>query len=64
MGRKPKNYVTFLSKKGVQRTVFRDLLKIFEFCKMFWIANNAGDIVSSKHFLNIFHMVSTKVQEL
>ena len=44
--RKPENCVTFLSPKGVERTVSRDLLKIFEFCKMFWIADNAWYIVN------------------
>ena len=29
-----------------RRTASRDLLKISEFCKMFWIANNACDIVN------------------
>ena len=45
-GRKPENCVTFLSPKGIKRTVSRDLLKIFEFCKMFWTANNACDIAN------------------
>ena len=39
-GHKPESSVTFLSLKGIKRIVSRDLLKIFEFCKMFWIANN------------------------
>ena len=34
MGGKPENCVAFLSPKGIKRTVSRDLLKIFEFCKM------------------------------
>ena len=37
MGGKPENCVTFLSPKGVKRTAPRDLSKIFQFCKMFWI---------------------------
>ena len=41
VGRKPENCFTFLSPKDVKRTVSRDLLKICEFCKMFWIANNS-----------------------
>ena len=45
VGRKSENCVTFLSPKGVKRTVFRDPLKVFEFCKMFWIANDACDMV-------------------
>ena len=32
-------------------TVSRDLIKIFEFCKVFWIANNACDIVNGKIYL-------------
>ena len=44
--RKPENCVTFLSPKGVKRTVSRDLLKTFGFCKMFWIAKTACDIVN------------------
>ena len=47
VGRKPENCVTFYH----QRTVSRDLLKIFEFCKMFWIANNACDIINRKNYL-------------
>ena len=46
-----KKCVTVLSPKGVKRTVSRDLLKIFEFCKMFWIANNACDTVNWKNYL-------------
>ena len=38
--------VSLLSPKGVKGTVSRDLLKVFEFFKMFWIANNACDIVN------------------
>ena len=45
VGGKPENCVTFSSPKGITRTVSRDLLKIFEFCKIFWIANIACDIV-------------------
>ena len=55
--------VTFLSPKGVKRTISRDLLKMFEFCKMFWIANNTCDIETEK-IIYIFHMAPTKVQEL
>ena len=44
--RKPENCFTFFSPKGVKWTVFRDLVKIFEFCKMFWIANIACDKVN------------------
>ena len=52
MGGKPENCVTFLSPKGVKRTISsQDLLQIFEFCKMFWIANNACDIVNRKNYL-------------
>ena len=32
-------------------TVSRDPIKIFEFCKMFWIANNACDKVNWKNYL-------------
>ena len=35
VGGKPENCVTFLSPKGITRTVSGDLLKIFVFCKMF-----------------------------
>ena len=35
VGGKPENCVTFSSLKGITRTVSRDLLKVFEFCKMF-----------------------------
>ena len=35
VGGKPENCVTFSSPKGITRTVSRDLLKVFEFCKMF-----------------------------
>ena len=48
MGGKPENCVTFFLPKGVKRTVSRDKIKIFEFCKMFWIANIASDIVNRK----------------
>ena len=52
MGGKPENCVTFLLLKGVKRTVSRDLLKIFEFCKMFWIANKACDSEMKKLFIS------------
>ena len=48
VGGRPENCVTFFLPKGVKRTVSQHPIKIFEFCKMFWIANNASDIVNEK----------------
>ena len=50
-GRKTWKLCQFLSSKDVKRTISRDLSKIFEFYKMFWIANNACDIVNWKNYL-------------
>ena len=55
MGGRPENCVTFFLPKGVKRAVSRDLIKIFEFCKVLWIANNACDIVNGKTYLYLPH---------
>ena len=36
---------------GIKISVSRDLLKIFGFYKMFWIANNVCDTVNKKLFI-------------
>ena len=54
-GQKTWKLCHFFVTEGRKRTASRDLLKIFEFCNMFWIANNACDIVNWKNYLYLSH---------
>ena len=48
------NCVTFWSSGGISSAIFGNLLKIFEFCKMFWIANNVCDAMNLEKLLVSF----------
>ena len=45
----------FFLPQGVKRTICQDPIKILEFCKMFWIANNACDTVNRKNYLYLLY---------
>ena len=45
-GLQHENCVRFWSPGGTESSVSRDLLKMFGFCKMFWIAKNVCDTVN------------------
>ena len=48
---------------GTKSSVSRDLLKVFGFCKMFWIAKNICDTVSYNCFCNC-RVAFTEVEKL
>ena len=50
-GQKTWKLCHFFITEGLKRAVSRDLFRIFEFCKMFWIANNACDTVNWINYL-------------
>ena len=48
-GRQPEYCVTFWLLEGIKIPGFGDLWNIFEFCKMFWKANDVFDPVTYKN---------------
>ena len=51
------NCVAFWSPGGAKSNVSRDPLKIFGFCKMFWISNNACDSKLRNSFISLIWLL-------
>ena len=51
----PENCVTCWSPEDIKSNVSRDLLKIFGFCRMFWIANSMCDTENKKNHVYLLY---------